>query len=138
MKDQQTTLLLAGMFLMIGAIFALVPIILRKSRKKKALQCDCTTMATVVDYVCYRSDNSRTYAPVYSYWVNGIEYRKTSHYSSSGRKHSVGDSVVLRYNKADPNMIFVQDEQFIVKFLSVIFGFISAIMIIVGVIVGLV
>ncbi|MGN0483048.1 MAG: DUF3592 domain-containing protein [Lachnospiraceae bacterium] len=138
MKDQQVTLLIAGMFFLIGVIFALVPIILVKSRKKKALLCDCMTTATVVEYVCCHSDGSRTYAPVYSYWVNGTEYRKTSHYSSSGRKFAVGDSVVLRYNKENPTMVFVQEEQYIVKFLSVIFGLISVVMFVIGGVMGVV
>ena len=136
-EQQQVSLMIAGPFLLIGVIFALVPIIMNNSRKKKALKCDRETTATVADYVCYRDDTGYTYAPVYSYWVNDKEYKKTSSYSSSGRKFSVGDKVVLRYNSDNPDIIFVEEEQYIVKFMSVIFGIISAVMIIVGVAIGI-
>ncbi len=132
-----TELIIAGPFLIIGVIFALVPIIMNKSRKKKALKCDRETIATVAEYICYRGDTNYTYAPVYSYWANGKEYRKTSTYSFSRRKFSVGDKVSLRYNSENPNIIFVEEEQYIVKFLSVIFGIISAVMIIVGIAIGI-
>lgn len=137
MSNQQIMLLIGGFFLFMGVIFSLVPILMNKSRKKKALKCDRETTATVVEYVYYRSDTGHTYAPVYSYWANGKEYRKTSSYSSSMQKFSVGDQVVLRYNSENPDMIFVAGEQYIIKFLSVIFGIISAIMIIVGIAVGI-
>lgn len=40
--------------------------------------------------------------------------------------------MALRYNSENPEMIFVEEEQFVVKFVSVIFGIISAVMLIVG------
>lgn len=132
MTEQETILMIAAPFLLIGVIFALVPVIMNQNRKKKAAKCDRETTATVVEYMCYRGDGRSTYAPVYSYWVNDKEYRKTSVYSFSGKKFAVGDKVALRYNSENPDMIFVKEEQFIIKFVSVIFGIISAVMIIVG------
>lgn len=132
MTDQEMILMIAGPFILMGVIFALVPIIMNKSRKKKAMQCDRETTATVVEYMRYRGDGNTTFAPVYSYWVNDKEYRKTSTYSSSRRKFSVGDKVALRYCSDNPDIIFVKEEQYIIKFMSVIFGLISAVMIIVG------
>ena len=133
MTEQQTILMIAGIFLFIGAAFALVPIIMNKHRKKKAAQCDCETTATVAAYACYGGSSDCTYAPIYSYWVNEKEYKKTSKYSFSGQKFSVGDKVALRYNSSNPDIFFVDAEQFIIKFLSVIFGIISAVMILIGI-----
>lgn len=132
MTEQETILMLALPFILIGVIFAIVPIIMNKSRKKKAMKCDRETTATVVEYIRYRGDGHSTFAPVYSYWANDKEYQKTSTYSFSRRKHSVGDKVALRYNSENPEIIFVEEEQFVVKFVSVIFGIISAVMLIVG------
>ena len=137
MTEQQVGLMIAGFFILMGIIFALVPIIMNKSRKKKAAMCDRETTATVVEYMGYRDDTGYTYAPVYLYWANDKEYRKTSSYSSSRRKFSVGDKVVLRYNAKNPEMIFVKAEQYIVKFMSVIFGIISGVMLIVGLGIGI-
>ncbi|MDD6072533.1 MAG: DUF3592 domain-containing protein [Clostridiales bacterium] len=132
MTEQESLLVISLFFILIGVIFAVVPIIMNKSRKKKAMKCDRETTATVVEYMCYRDDTTYTYAPVYSYWVNDKEYKKTSSYSCSIQKHSVGDKVALRYNSENPEMIFVEEEQYIIKFVSVIFGIISAVMLIVG------
>ena len=99
--------------------------------------CDRETTATVVEYMGYRDETGYTYAPVYLYWANDKEYRKTSSYSSSRRKFSVGDKVVLRYNAKNPEMIFVEAEQHIVKFMSIIFGIISGVMLIVGLGIGI-
>ena len=85
MTEQQVGLMIAGFFILMGIIFALVPIIMNKSRKKKAAMCDRETTATVVEYMGYRDDTGYTYAPVYLYWANDKEYRKTSSYSSSRR-----------------------------------------------------
>lgn len=137
MTEKQIMLLIAGPFVLMGVIFALVPIIINKSRQKKAAKCDRETTATVVEYVCHRGDGHTTYAPVYSYWANDKEYRKTSIYSSSIQKFSVGDKVTLRYHSDNPDIIFVKEEQYIIKFLSVIFGIISAVMLLVGVGIGI-
>ena len=51
MTDQQTVLIIAVPFILMGVIFALVPIIMNKSRKKKALKCDRETMATIIEYI---------------------------------------------------------------------------------------
>ena len=118
--------------MVLGVVFAFVPIIMNKSRKKKAMKCDRETTATVVEYIRYQGDEHITYAPVYSYWADEKEYQKTSTYSFSGQKHSVGDKVTLRYNSENPDIIFVEEEQYVVKFISVIFGIISAVMLIVG------
>ena len=95
--------------------------------------CDQKTTATVIQYLCLKADSGHTYAPVYSYYVNGIEYQKTSVYSSTGRRFSVGDKVVLSYCSANPEIYYVEEEQSIIKFVSVILGIISAVMIIVSV-----
>ena len=137
MKEQEIILMIAGPFILMGVIFALVPIIMNKRRKKKAMQCNCETTATVVEYICYRGDGHTTFAPVYSYWANNKEYRKNSTYSCSRRKFSVGDKVVLRYNSDNPDIFFVEEEQYIIKFLSVIFGIISAVLIFVGMAIGI-
>lgn len=128
----------SGIFVLVGAIFALVPIIMNKSRKKRAAESDRETKATVVMYKSYRGDGCTTYAPVYSYWVNGKEYRKTSIYSSSGQKFSIGDEVVLHYKSDNPKIVFVEEEQYIVKLISVIFGIISGVMIISGMVIGII
>ena len=137
MTDQQTILIIAVPFILMGVIFALVPIIMNKSRKNKALKCDRETMATIVEYIRYHGDEHYTYAPVYSYWANDKEYQKTSTYSFSRRKHSVGDKVALRYNSENPDIIFVEEEQYVVKIVSVIFGIISVVMLIVGIGLGI-
>ena len=136
MNEQQFFLMVMGTFLLLGVIFALVPIIMAKSRKKKASKCDRMTTATIVEYMCYHGDTTDTYAPVYSYFVDGTEYRKTSNNSSSIIKSEIGDKVALQYNSENPNMIYVEEEQHIEKFISIIFGIISAIMIIVSIAVG--
>ena len=45
--------------------------------------------------------------------------------------------MVLRYNAKNPEMIFVEAEQHIVKFMSIIFGIISGVMLIVGLGIGI-
>lgn len=136
--EEQIVFLMTGLiFLVVGVIFILVPFFMNKSRKKKAEKCNCTTTATVVEYICYRGDDCNTYAPVYAYWVNGTEYQKTSTCSFSRRKYAIGDKVELRYNGENPEMIYVESEQFIYKFVSVILYVVGIGMLIAGVIMGI-
>ena len=45
--------------------------------------------------------------------------------------------MALRYNSENPDIIFVEEEQYVVKFVSVIFGIISVVMLIVGIGLGI-
>lgn len=138
MTDRMAFLIASLTFLFVGLVFILVPFFMVRYRKKKAEKCDGLTTATVVEYICYRGNDGNTYAPVYSYLVNGTEYRKTSFYSFSGRKHAIGDKLELRYNSEKPDMFYVEDEQFVVKLVSVILCVVGIGMIIAGIILGIV
>lgn len=52
-------------------------------------------------------------------------------------KFAIGDKVALGYNSANPDMIFVAEEQYMITIISVIFGIISAVMLIVGFAIGI-
>ena len=137
-KKKSTTkeLVLSALFLAIGIIFAIVPIIMIMARKKRAQKCDRSTTAEVVEYVRYHGDSHYTYAPVYAYWANGTEYRTVSKNAFTGRRFSLRDKLTIFYNNENPKMIYVEKEQFIIKFVITIFFVISIAMLFVGIIVG--
>ena len=115
------TIILSGIFFLMGLIFQAVPVILKYLRKRRSERCTSMTTATITGYVCRRDDSSTTYAPVYHYWANGQEYEKTSTCSSSRRKHNTGDKITLYYDSSNPKIIYVEEEQSVLNLISVIF-----------------
>lgn len=129
------SILLAGIFFFMGLLFQAVPVILKYLRKRRAERCKAMTTATITGYVCRSDDTSMTYAPVYQYWANGQEYEKVSTYSSSRRKHNTGDKITLYYDSSNPKIIYVEEEQGVLKFIAAIFHLLGTVFMGIGVIV---
>ena len=135
-QEFEALIMISVVFLTVGIVFAIVPIFMISARKKRAQKCDRSTTAEVVEYVRYHGDSHYTYAPVYAYWANGAVYKTVSKNAFTGRRFSVGDKFTIFYNNENPKMIYVQAEQFIIKFITTIFFIISIAMLLVGIIVG--
>ena len=129
------TIILSGIFFLMGLIFQAVPVILKYLRKRQSERCTSMTTATITGYVCRRDDSSTTYAPVYHYWANGQEYEKTSTFSSSRRKHNTGDKITLYYDSSNPKIIYVEEEQSVLNLISVIFNLLGTVFMGIGVVV---
>ena len=129
------TIILSGIFFLVGLIFQAVPVILKYLRKRRSERCTSMTTATITGYVCRRDDSSITYAPVYHYWANGQEYEKSSTYSSSRRKHNTGDKITLYYDSSNPKIIYVEEEQSVLKFIAFIFHLLGTVFMGIGVVV---
>lgn len=134
---EKELILLPAIFLLIGLIFQMVPVCLKIFRKKRKERCTAVTTATITGYVCRRDDTSYTYAPVYRYWANGQEYEKVSATSSSRRKHQAGDKVVLAYDSTNPKVIYVEEEQEVIKVISLIFHILGTVFMGVGMIIAI-
>lgn len=133
-RDMKDELVIAGFFAIFAVIFALVPFIIYLLRRSRAEQCDCQTTATIIDYIRHYGQNNDTFAPVYCYFANGIQYQTESHYSFSKCRHQIGDKVLLYYQSTDPEKIYVEDEQYIVKFLTIVFVILAGVMFLVSII----
>ncbi len=124
---------IAGIFLLVGAVFAVVALILGRSLAKKKHVCSAQTIGKITDYRRIEhtdSDGNAVlfYHAVFSYYANGRDYSSQSSFGRTRPKFPVGQSILIRYDPANPETYYVPKENYggLVK----IFGFVSALLIV--------
>lgn len=121
----------------IGIVFLSVAIVLSHIRRRKIKLCLEKTMAKLTEYSIQRTRSasghySTFYHPVYAYYVKGVKYYEMSSYGLRRMKQDVGRDVLLYYNSENPNMFFVEEDLRISKILSIIFGLLGLVFLIIS------
>lgn len=133
-ETRKVFLLIGSIFIIIGAIMLIVGIVMMNNTKKKTEACTGEAKATVVRLDEAHSEDSEgysktTYAPVVEYSVGGETYTGMSPVHTSPCKYTVGQTVIVHYDPADPNVMIIEGDNSS-KFLSIFFmamgGFFAA------------
>lgn len=110
-------LIVAGMFMLLGAVFAIIGTAFSNSEKKLEASCTASVQAEVKEFR-YSSDGLAS--PVYEYDYNGITHSFCNNAYSSDPVHSVGESVELMVNPDKPQQAYVPSDK-TTHFISTIF-----------------
>lgn len=115
MSEQSVFFFFPAITFFIGFVFVCIAIGMGSSMARKKKRCTAVTIGKVADYrLLTHSDSDGTYSrswhPVFSYFVNGNEYKKTSAFGRSKKKFRQCESVTVYYDPAKPKYFYVQEE----------------------------
>ena len=124
-----------------GLIFFIVGAVIGAVENNKKKRCTEEVSAVVIENRTVRSTSNNhgrsvTYSPVFRYTYNGNEYETQTGYSSSPAVFSVGEKTTLFVDPDSPSAIYCPRLK-VGKILSIVFGTIGAIFIVVPIIVNI-
>lgn len=124
-----------------GLIFFIVGAVISAVENNKKKRCTEEVSAVVIENRTVRSTSNNhgrsvTYSPVFHYTYNGNEYETQTGYSSSPAVFSVGEKTTLFVDPDSPSTIYCPRLK-VGKILSIVFGIIGAIFIVVPIIVNI-
>lgn len=94
-------------FIFTGVIFFGISTFISKIYEHTEAKCTETVSALVTDNVKKtNSDGDTSFAPVYTYTVDGEVYSVQSPFSSSPAVYEIGDTAKLCYDPSDPKQIY--------------------------------
>ena len=102
-------------FTLVGVVFLIVGIVIMNNSQKKAKACTGEAKATVIrlDEAYHEDDEghkSKVYAPVVEYTVGGETYTEMSPVHSSPCNFTVGQTVMVHYDPADPHVMILEGD----------------------------
>ncbi len=112
-KDQNRTalrivgLIFSVVFIFTGLILFGISMFISKIYEKTEEQCSEKISAVITDNVKNtNSEGDVTFAPVYTFTVDGQLYTVQSEYSSSPAVYEIGDTAEIRYDPSDPKKVY--------------------------------
>lgn len=100
-----------GVWALVGAVFLLVTLILRKVRLSKAEKCTMSAPATVVELAYHRNQSGGAYYPVLEFAVNGEIVRVKSGSGSRPARYQQGQRVTVCYDPDKPRRFYIQGDR---------------------------
>ena len=112
---KKVILLVGSIFTLVGVVFLIVGLITLMNAKKKAAACTGEAKATVIEIdEAYHEDEdghkSKVYAPIVEYTVGGETYTEMSPVHTSPCKFTVGQTVMVHYDPADPHVMIIEGD----------------------------
>ncbi len=109
-------LIIGFVFALVGLVLCIVGVIMLNKFKERTELCTGEAKATVIELDEHISEDddghrTKTYAPVVEYTVDGVIYEEMAQVHTSPCKYSVGDTVMVRYNPADPGTMIIEGDK---------------------------
>ena len=143
MNDPTTFVaIFCGIWALVGAVFFTIGTAMRRSRKKKEMNCTMRTWGRVIDIVPRTSRDSdggtsTSLYPVFEYTIGSMRFVKESFYGSSRPKFAIGQPIEVYYDPADYHSYYIPGDP-LPKKLAAIFTAVGVAAIAVAVIVAVV
>ena len=121
----------SGAWGLLGLIFLIIGLTVRKKTKNKILHCTSKTIGKVTDVVRTQMQDmnggySSSWHPVIEYTVGELKYIKESPNGTSQSKYAVGQEVEIFYNPEDAHEYYISGDN-LPKTLSTIFTLVGII-----------
>lgn len=127
----------SGVWGLVGLIFLIIGLVMKKVRKRKEINCTCKVFGKVKDIARRQTYSNNGYSstmhPVFEYNIGGLTYIKESQVGSSQSKYAIGQDVEIFYNPDNPHEYYVVGEK-LTKILGNIFSVVGGICIFIAVI----
>ncbi|MBR1454362.1 MAG: DUF3592 domain-containing protein [Lachnospiraceae bacterium] len=135
MNDRTVVLLVSSIFIIVGIILVIVTIIINRIADKKIARCTSKLNGEVVgnSVAHYGGGETLIYYPVIKVYMNGAYEERTPGYGQSPPKYKVGDKVVILYNPDNTDEWLIENDNGIIKLITIVMLLISILITIVGI-----
>lgn len=104
-----------GFWILFGAIFFTIGMVMLNNRKKKVANCTSKTYGKIMDIVRREKRDSdggytTSWHPIFEYNIGELKFIKESPYGRSKSKYAIGQEVEVYYNPGDYNECYIAGE----------------------------
>ena len=109
-------IIFSGIWILLGLIFFIIGMVMRKKYKKKITECTSKTFGKIIDIVKRSSSDgdgysSYNYYPVIEYMVGDMKFIKEYNIGNSSPKYGIGQNLEIYFNPEDYNEYYIGGDE---------------------------